>query len=86
MVLGYASVGVMVLVNWLVWPTLKVVWLPLSTTEVAGFFTVRLDAAFPVKDPYVYNKNGWIIRKVDLGNKTWRGDNVVVNFAIGMPF
>ena len=53
---------------------------------VAEFFTVRMDAAFPVKDPYVLSKNGWVIRKVDLGNSAWRAKNVVVNLAIGMPF
>lgn len=53
---------------------------------VAGFFTVRLDAAFPVKDPYQEPKNGWIIKSVDLANKSWRSDNVKVNLAIGMPF
>ena len=53
---------------------------------VAGFFTVRLDAAFPIKDPYIYSKNGWIIRKVDIGNSSWRSNNVVINLAIGMPF
>lgn len=53
---------------------------------VAGFFTVRLDAAFPVKNPYITEKAGWIIRKVDLGNATWRRENIVLNFAIGMPF
>lgn len=53
---------------------------------VAEFFTVRLDAAFPIKDPYIYSNNGWILRKVDLGNSDWRSKNVVLNLAIGMPF
>lgn len=53
---------------------------------VAEFFTVRMDAAFPVKNPYVMSKNGWIIRQVDLGNSSWRAQNVVINLAIGMPF
>ncbi|MGC4058586.1 MAG: BamA/TamA family outer membrane protein [Chitinophagaceae bacterium] len=53
---------------------------------VAEFFTVRLDAAFPVKNPYVAANNGWVIRYVDLGNSEWRQKNVVINLAIGMPF
>lgn len=53
---------------------------------VAGFFTVRLDAAFPIKNPYVQPNNGWILRQVELGNRAWRSDNVVLNVAIGMPF
>ena len=53
---------------------------------VAGFFTVRLDAAFPVKNPYNPVNNGWQIQQVDLSNKTWRSNNVIVHLAIGMPF
>jgi outer membrane protein insertion porin family len=53
---------------------------------VAEFFTVRLDAAFPIKNPYNPAKSGWIIREVDLGNSSWRKDNLVLNVAIGMPF
>lgn len=53
---------------------------------VAGFFTVRLDAAFPIKNPYIKANSGWILDKVDLGNQNWRKDNVVLNVAIGMPF
>jgi outer membrane protein assembly factor BamA len=53
---------------------------------VAEFFTVRLDAAFPIKNPYVAANNGWVISKVDLGNSEWRQKNVVINLAIGMPF
>lgn len=53
---------------------------------VAGFFTVRLDAAFPIKDPYIRNNAGWILKKVALGDASWRRDNVVLQVAIGMPF
>jgi outer membrane protein assembly factor BamA len=53
---------------------------------IASLFTVRLDAAFPIKNPYVAEDNGWVLKKVDLGNKTWRADNIVINLAIGMPF
>jgi outer membrane protein insertion porin family len=53
---------------------------------VAGFFTVRLDAAFPIKNPYILSDNGWILNKVDLGNSSWRKNNLVINVAIGMPF
>lgn len=53
---------------------------------VAGFFTVRLDGAFPIKNPYNPVNNGWQIKQVDLGNKTWRSNNVILHLAIGMPF
>lgn len=53
---------------------------------VAEFFTIRLDAAFPIKKPYVAANNGWVLRAVDLGSSSWRSNNIVVNLAIGMPF
>lgn len=53
---------------------------------VADFFTVRVDAAFPIKNPYIDANNGWVIKDVDLGNNQWRSNNVVINLAIGMPF
>jgi len=53
---------------------------------IASLFTVRLDAAFPIKNPYVAANNGWVLKDVDLGNKSWRADNIVIQLAIGMPF
>lgn len=53
---------------------------------VAGFFTARLDAAFPIKNPYILQKSGWVLNQVDLGSSEWRRQNVVLNVAIGMPF
>lgn len=53
---------------------------------IASFFTVRLDAAFPIKNPYIQKNNGWVLREVDLGNSNWRTNNLVLNVAIGMPF
>lgn len=53
---------------------------------IASFFTVRLDAAFPIKNPYITANSGWVLREVDLGNSSWRAQNLVLNVAIGMPF
>lgn len=53
---------------------------------VAEFFTIRLDAAFPIKKPYVPANNGWVLNQVDLSDRSWRNKNVVLNVAIGMPF
>jgi hypothetical protein len=53
---------------------------------IAGFFTVRLDAAFPIKNPYIAANSGWVLKDVDLGNSSWRAQNLVLNVAIGMPF
>lgn len=66
--------------------------------DIAGFFLVRLDAAFPIKKPAYfdniaqpadykfYGKSGWVINQVDpLYNEWWKRE-VVLNFAIGYPF
>jgi outer membrane protein assembly factor BamA len=54
--------------------------------EIATFIVLRIDAAFPVKKPYVPNNNGWVIDQVDFGNPSWRANNLIVNIALGYPF
>lgn len=53
--------------------------------DVAGFFIFRLDAAFPVKKPYTDN-GGWVLHELSPFRKSWRQENLVLNFAIGYPF
>jgi outer membrane protein insertion porin family len=53
--------------------------------DLAGFFILRIDAAFPIKKPYVPG-GGWVVREVDFGNPSWRNQNLILNFAIGYPF
>jgi outer membrane protein assembly factor BamA len=54
--------------------------------DIATFLTFRMDVAMPVKMPNVMTDGGWVWRKIDLPNATWRADNLVLNFAIGYPF
>lgn len=56
--------------------------------NLAGFFIFRIDAAFPVKKPYnpQYDYGGWVLDQIDFTNRTWRANNLVINFAIGYPF
>ncbi len=51
-----------------------------------NILVLRLDVAFPVRKPYLAEKNRWVIRAIDLKNKDWRKDNLVFNLAIGYPF
>lgn len=53
--------------------------------DLAGFFIFRIDAAFPIKKPYEPN-GGWVIDNIQPLNRSWRSDNLVLNFAIGYPF
>jgi outer membrane protein assembly factor BamA len=58
--------------------------------DVAGFFLVRLDLGMPVKNPNwdsaYTNRGGWVLDKIDFGDKTWRRENLVLSFAVGYPF
>jgi outer membrane protein insertion porin family len=47
---------------------------------------LRLDVAFPIRKPWLPEKERWVIKDVDFGNSTWRKDNVIFNLAIGYPF
>ena len=51
-----------------------------------NFFVLRLDVAFPIRKPYITDGNPWVINKIDLGNNTWRSENIIYNIAIGYPF
>lgn len=53
--------------------------------DIAGFFIFRLDAAFPIKKPYLGN-GGWVIDDLHFDKNSWRSDNIILNFAIGYPF
>jgi outer membrane protein insertion porin family len=46
------------------------------------FFVLRLDAAFPLRDPI----RGWVVDEVNFSNRDWRRNNIVYNLAIGYPF
>jgi len=50
-----------------------------------SFLILRFDLAFPIRNPNS-DGNRWVINQIDLGNKQWRSDNLVLNLAIGYPF
>ncbi|MFT4062508.1 MAG: BamA/TamA family outer membrane protein [Edaphocola sp.] len=54
--------------------------------DLGGFLVVRFDWAVPLKKPYVQGNAGWVIQDIDLGNATWRQQNLNFNIAIGYPF
>jgi outer membrane protein insertion porin family len=47
---------------------------------------LRLDVAFPLRKPWLPEKERWVIKNVDFGNSAWRKENVIFNLAIGYPF
>lgn len=52
----------------------------------ASFFVLRLDAAFPIRKPFLPESERWTLDDVQFGEKAWRQDNLVFNIAIGYPF
>jgi outer membrane protein insertion porin family len=47
---------------------------------------IRLDWAFPLRNPSLTAGSGWVLSEVDFLKQSWRKDNIVWNIAIGYPF
>lgn len=52
----------------------------------ATFFVVRFDFAFPLRKPWLEDGQQWSYKTISFGDPSWRGDNLILNFAIGYPF
>lgn len=50
------------------------------------FVIIRFDMAFPLRKPYLPDGERWVVDKLQLGNPSWRKNNIVYNIAIGYPF
>lgn len=50
------------------------------------FFVLRFDVAFPLSKPWLPENERWVRRQVQVRDKEWRRDNLVLNIAIGYPF
>jgi outer membrane protein assembly factor BamA len=51
-----------------------------------SFLVIRLDVAFPLRKPYLPDGQRWVINQINLGDPTWRRQNLVFNLGIGYPF
>jgi outer membrane protein insertion porin family len=51
-----------------------------------NFFVLRFDLALPLRKPWLPDGQRWVAKDIDLGSSTWRGDNLILNIAIGYPF
>lgn len=51
-----------------------------------GFVVLRLDIAFPVRKPWVEERDGWLIQDMRPLEPEWLRENLVYNLAIGYPF
>jgi outer membrane protein assembly factor BamA len=51
-----------------------------------SFFVLRFDLAMPLRKPWLEKNHRWVINEINFGNSTWRGENLILNVAIGYPF
>jgi outer membrane protein insertion porin family len=51
-----------------------------------SFFILRFDLATPLRKPWLVDKHRWVINQMNPGNSLWRGENLILNIAIGYPF
>ena len=51
-----------------------------------SFFILRFDLATPLRKPWLEENNRWVIDQINLGNPSWRSNNLILNVAIGYPF
>ncbi|GAC1384732.1 MAG: BamA/TamA family outer membrane protein [Ginsengibacter sp.] len=47
---------------------------------------LRLDLATPVREPWLAPGHQFVLNQFNLGSKSWRRQNLVLNLAIGYPF
>ncbi len=50
-----------------------------------SFLVIRLDVAFPLRKPYLKEKQ-WVINQIKFSDPAWRRENIVFNLGIGYPF
>lgn len=51
-----------------------------------SILVLRLDLAFPLREPWLPEGNRWVLNKIDFGSADWRKENLILNIAIGYPF
>ena len=51
-----------------------------------NFLVLRIDAAFPIRKPYMPGGPRWVFNEINFGDPQWRKENLVLNLAIGYPF
>ncbi len=49
-------------------------------------FIVRFDLAMPIRKPWFPDGERWVFDEINLGDKFWRRQNLIMNIAIGYPF
>ena len=51
-----------------------------------SFVILRLDLATPFRKPWLEENKRWVFDQMNLGNKSWRKENLILNIAVAYPF
>ncbi|MDT4866359.1 hypothetical protein FQZ97_1012090 [compost metagenome] len=51
-----------------------------------SIFIFRIDVATPFRKPWLEEKERWVFDQINLKSKDWRRENIIWNFAVGLPF
>jgi outer membrane protein insertion porin family len=51
-----------------------------------NILVLRLDAAFPIRKPWLPENDRWVFDQIKFGDPDWRRENLIYNLAIGYPF
>ncbi len=51
-----------------------------------SIMVIRLDIGVPLRKPWYPTGQRWVFNQIDLGDPTWRKENLILNIAIGYPF
>jgi outer membrane protein insertion porin family len=51
-----------------------------------SFFILRFDVAFPLRVPYLPQGERWVVKNINIGDSSWRKNNLALNIAIGYPY
>ncbi len=51
-----------------------------------SFLVLRLDAAIPLRKPWIEAPNKWVLKDIRFRDREWRKNNIVFNLGIGYPF
>ena len=52
----------------------------------AGLVLLRADLGIALRKPYLPVGQRWVINKMQLGDRYWRQQNLILNLALGFPF
>ena len=50
------------------------------------YVVIRFDFGIPLRDPSRVDGSRWLVKKIALGQRSWRRENLKFNLAIGYPF